>query len=326
VKSKTWLITGGAGYIGAHIADLFLANNREVVIFDQVKEGHSSRIQYLSGKYQKNIPFITGDIRDAIAVEALLSEYAPDGVIHTAALKSVAESVEKPKEYYNVNFEATSQLLELLKKYGIHNFIFSSTAAVYGSPVEKTRAKESDFTNPISPYGSSKLAAEKVVNEFLSIPGNYGTSLRFFNVIGSANPNLLDNSVANLVPIVMKAITFGETPVIYGNDFSTDDGTCVRDYVDVRDIAAAHLAIANSSSQLPRALNVGTGKGASVLQVIDLVCEIAERRDIEAKVIDRRAGDPAFLCADVKLINDTLGFSAKYSLRESITSLFNDAE
>jgi UDP-glucose 4-epimerase len=326
VKSQTWLITGGAGYIGAHIADLFLANNKEVVIFDQVKDDQSSRIQYLSGKYQKNIPFISGDIRDAIAVEALLSEYAPDGVIHTAALKSVAESVEKPNEYYNDNFEATSQLLELSKKYGTHNFIFSSTAAVYGSPVEKTPAKESDFTSPISPYGSSKLAAEKVVNEFLSIPGNYGTSLRFFNVIGSANPNLLDSSVANLVPIVMKAIASGQTPVIYGNDFSTDDGTCVRDYVDVRDIAAAHLAIANSSSQLPLALNVGTGKGASVLQVIDLICEIAERRDIDPKVMDRRAGDPAFLCADVKLINDTLGFSAKYSLRESITSLFNDAE
>ena len=326
MKSQTWLITGGAGYIGAHIADLFLANNKEVVIFDQVKDDQSSRIQYLSGKYQKNIPFISGDIRDAIAVEALLSEYAPDGVIHTAALKSVAESVEKPNEYYNVNFEATSQLLELSKKYGTHNFIFSSTAAVYGSPVEKTPAKESDFTSPISPYGSSKLAAEKVVNEFLSIPGNYGTSLRFFNVIGSANPNLLDSSVANLVPIVMKAIASGQTPVIYGNDFSTDDGTCVRDYVDVRDIAAAHLAIANSSSQLPLALNVGTGKGASVLQVIDLICEIAERRDIDPKVMDRRAGDPAFLCADVKLINDTLGFSAKYSLRESITSLFNDAE
>ena len=326
MKSKTWLITGGAGYIGAHIADLFLANNKEVVIYDLAQDGQGSRIQYLSSKYQRNIPFITGDIRDAMAVEALLSEYKPDGVIHTAALKSVSESVEKPTEYYDVNFEATSQLLELLRKHDIHNFIFSSTAAVYGSPEEKIPVKESDLTSPISPYGSSKLAAEKVVNEFLSVPGNLGTSLRFFNVIGSANANLLDKSVANLVPIVKKAITDGKSPVIYGNDFSTEDGTCVRDYVDVRDIAAAHLAIADSSSQLPLALNVGTGKGASVLQVIDLVCEIAERRDIGPKVLGRRAGDPAFLCADVKLINDTLGFVARYSLRESIKSLFNDAD
>lgn len=325
MKSQTWLITGGAGYIGAHIADLFLANNKEVVIFDLVKEDQSSRLQFLSEKYKKNIPFITGDVRDAFALETLLGECAPDGVIHTAALKSVSESIEQPAEYYDVNFKATSQLLELLRKHKIQKFIFSSTAAVYGSSHENQAAKESDYVNPISPYGSSKLAAEKEVNKFLSLAENYGTSLRFFNVIGSASPSMIDTSVANLVPIVKKALDHGDSPVIFGDDFSTNDGTCVRDYVDVRDIAAAHLIIADSNSKLPHALNVGTGRGASVRQVIDLVCEVAKRKDVNPKVLDRRTGDPAFLCADVKLIREKLGFSAKHSLRESIQSLFIDS-
>lgn len=326
MKPQTWLITGGAGYIGAHVADLFLANNKEVIIFDLVKEDESSRIQYLRSKYKKDIPLITGDIRDAIALETLLSECALDGVIHTAALKSVSESIEKPSEYNEVNFEATSQLLRLLKNHKIRKFIFSSTAAIYGSTCENVAVKESDIANPISPYGSSKLAAEEEVNKFLSSKENYGTSLRFFNVIGSASRSMLDTSVANLVPIVKNTIDRGDSPVIFGDDFPTEDGTCVRDYVDVRDIAAAHLVIANSSNKLPRALNVGTGRGASVRQVIDLVCEVAGSRDVHPKVLDRRPGDPAFLCADVELFRETLGFSAKLSLRESIQSLFIDSE
>jgi UDP-glucose 4-epimerase len=326
MKSQTWLITGGAGYIGAHVADLFLANNKEIIVFDQVKEEQSSRIQYLKNKYKKNIPFITGDVRDAFALDQLLSGLAPDGVIHTAALKSVSESIEHPSEYHDVNFKATSQLLELLKKHKIRKFIFSSTAAVYGSPLKNLAVKESDFVNPISPYGSSKLAAEEEVNKFLSLKENCGTSLRFFNVIGSASPSMIDTSVANLVPIVKNALDHGYSPVIFGGDFPTEDGTCVRDYVDVRDIATAHLIIADSNNKMPRALNVGTGRGASVRQVIDLICDVAKRKDIDPQVLDRRAGDPAFLCADVELIRETIGFNAKYSLKESIGSLYMDSK
>ena len=186
----------------------------------------------------------------------------------------------------------------------------------------KRQIKEDDPKNPISPYGASKLAAEGEVNKFLAIPGNHGTSLRFFNVVGTAVPELLDNSVENLVPIVINKLKAGQPPVIYGTDYPTPDGTCIRDYVDVRDIAGAHLAAADSTSTLPLAMNVGTGRGGSVREVIKLVCEAAGRRDVVASEQDRRAGDPAFLCADVTLIKNAIGFTAKYSLEESTESLF----
>jgi UDP-glucose 4-epimerase len=230
--------------------------------------------------------------------------------------------MEKPDEYFEVNFHATTKMLELISKHGIKNFIFSSTAAVYGAPDHSNPIKEDDEKNPISPYGASKLAAEGEVNKFLAIPRNHGTSLRFFNVVGTAAPELLDNSVENLVPIVINKLKAGQPPVIYGTDYPTPDGTCIRDYVDVRDIAGAHLAAADSSEVLPLAMNVGTGRGGSVREVIKLVCETAGRNDVVASEQDRRAGDPAFLCADVSLIKSAIGFSAKYSLEASAESLY----
>jgi UDP-glucose 4-epimerase len=213
-------------------------------------------------------------------------------------------------------------MLELVKKHNIKNFIFSSTAAVYGAPDHSNPIKEDDEKNPISPYGASKLAAEGEVNKFLAIPGNHGTSLRFFNVVGTAAPELLDNSVENLVPIVINKLKAGQPPVIYGTDYPTPDGTCIRDYVDVRDIAAAHLAAADATTTLPLAMNVGTGSGGSVREVIKLVCEAAGRTDVVAEEQGRRAGDPAFLCADVSLIRDTLVLDTFETLRMSVNSLF----
>jgi UDP-glucose 4-epimerase len=213
-------------------------------------------------------------------------------------------------------------MLELTAKHGIKNFIFSSTAAVYGAPDHSNPIKEDDPKNPISPYGASKLAAESEVNKFLAIPGNHGTSLRFFNVVGTAAPELIDNSVENLVPIVINKIKAGEPPVIYGNDYPTPDGTCIRDYVDVRDIAAAHLAAADATGTLPQAMNVGTGVGGSVREVINLVSRAAGRSDVVADERDRRAGDPAFLCADVSLIKKALSFTSMYSLEMSANSLY----
>ena len=187
-----------------------------------------------------------------------------------------------------------SNRANLISKHGIKNFIFSSTAAVYGAPNHSNPIKEDDPKSPISPYGASKLAAEGEVNKFLSIPGNHGTSLRFFNVVGTAAPELLDNSVENLVPIVINKLKAGQPPVIYGTDYPTLDGTCIRHYVDVRDIACAHLAAADASGVLPKAMNVGTGRGGSVREVIKLVCEAAGRTDVAAIETDRREGDPAF--------------------------------
>ena len=318
---QIWLITGGTGYVGSHIADLFLANNKKIVLHDSLHQGLESRVEYLREKYKTEIPLIVADIRDTVKFEEVLTTYKPYGVIHAAALKAVGESIKKSDEYFEVNLYATSKVLELVKKHNIHNFIFSSTAAVYGSPEHSNPIKEDDPKNPISPYGASKLAAESEVNKFLAIPGNQGTSLRFFNVIGTAAPELMDNSVENLVPIVLNKLKAGQPPVIFGTDYSTPDGTCVRDYVDVRDVARAHLVAADSAA-LPAVMNVGTGRGASVREVINLVCAAAALNDVSAIEVERRSGDPAFLCADVTLINQALGFVAQNSIEESVKSLF----
>jgi len=280
-----------------------------------------SRIEYLRNKHKIEIPLVIADIRDTVKFEEALATYKPYGVIHTAALKAVGESVEKSNEYFDVNFHATSNILELLKKHNIHNFIFSSTAAVYGSPEYSNPCKEGDLKNPISPYGASKLAAEGEVNKFLAIPGNYGTSLRFFNVVGTAAPELMDNSVENLVPIVISKLKVGQPPVIFGTDYSTPDGTCIRDYGDVRDVARAHLAAAEFET-LPSVMNVGTGRGVSVREVIKLVCESAVLNNVIPIEAGRRSGDPASVCADVTLINKEIGFVAQYSIEESVKSLF----
>jgi UDP-glucose 4-epimerase len=322
MTTQTWLLTGGAGYIGSHVADEFLASGKDVVIYDSLYQGLESRIEYLRKKYNKEIPLIVADIRDTIKFDEVLTTYKPYGVVHTAALKAVGESMEKPDEYWEVNFHATVKMLELLTKHQVHHFIFSSTAAVYGSPDHSNPIKEDDPKNPISPYGASKMAAEGEINKFLAIPGNHGTSLRFFNVVGTAAPELMDNSVENLVPIVINKLKAGQAPVIYGTDYPTPDGTCVRDYVDVRDIARAHLAAADATNVLPLAMNVGTGRGGSVRDVIKLVCEAAGQEDIAPTEVERRAGDPAFLCADVSLIKNVIGFCSHHSLEASTSSLF----
>jgi UDP-glucose 4-epimerase len=326
MKSQSWLLTGGAGYIGSHVADEFLASGKDVVIYDSLYQGLESRIEYLCKKYNREIPLIVADIRDTAKFDEVLKTYRPYGVVHTAALKAVGESMEKPDEYWEVNFHATVKMLELLKQHKVRHFIFSSTAAVYGSPDHSNPIKEDDEKNPISPYGASKLAAEGEVNKFLAIPGNHGTSLRFFNVVGTAAPELLDNSVANLVPIVINKLKAGLAPVIYGTDYPTSDGTCIRDYVDVRDIARAHLAAADATQDLPLAVNVGTGRGESVREVIRLVCEAAGKTNVEAVETQRRAGDPAFLCADVSLIENAVQFTTIFSLKKSVQSIFPTAK
>ena len=303
------------------MADEFLANGKEVVIYDSLYRGLESRIEFLRKKHNKAVPLVVADIRDVAKFEEALTSYEPFGVIHTAALKAVGESIEKPQEYFEVNFLATKNLLELISRHGIKNFVFSSTAAVYGAPDHANPIKEDDVKVPISPYGQTKLDAEYEVKQFLSIPGNKGTSLRFFNVVGTGAKELLDNSVENLVPIVINHLNAGLPPVIFGTDYKTPDGTCIRDYVDVRDVARAHLAAAEFSAKLPSALNVGTGCGASVREVIQLIGTTTGHPEVLALQQSRRVGDPAVLYADTKLIASTFGFSPNYSLKSSLDSL-----
>jgi UDP-glucose 4-epimerase len=322
MKRETWLLTGGAGYIGTHIADEFIRNGKSVVILDSLYQGLESRITYLRAHHGVEIPFIKADIRDFNEIESVIRTHKIDGIVHTAALKAVGESMEKPDEYFQVNLDATKELIEIAKRNGVKKFIFSSTAAVYGSPDSMEPCKEDGPKAPISPYGDSKYQAESSVTAFINEPGNHGTSLRFFNVVGTAAPELLDNSVENLVPIVLGKLDKGQAPVIFGTDYPTADGTCIRDYVDVRDIARAHLAAADATTQLPPAMNIGTGRGASVREIINLVLDATNKSDTAVIESPRRAGDPAFLCADVSLAKSSMGFESQYSLEASIRSLF----
>jgi UDP-glucose 4-epimerase len=230
--------------------------------------------------------------------------------------------MEKPDEYFEVNLTATNELIDIAKRNSVKKFIFSSTAAVYGSPDTMDPCREDGPKAPISPYGDSKYQAEAKVTAFINTSGNHGTSLRFFNVVGTAAPELLDNSVENLVPIVLGKLNKGAAPEIFGTDYPTKDGTCIRDYVDVRDIARAHLAAADSTQPLPPALNIGTGRGASVREVIDLVLAAINKTDTQVIESPRRSGDPAFLCADINLAKSAMGFTAQYSLEASVKSLF----
>jgi len=318
---QSWLITGGAGYIGSHVVDSFLASGKEVIIYDSLSHGLESRVDYLRQKHGKDVPLIIADIRDSEAFSRALEQSRPLGVIHLAAVKSVGESMENSDKYFDINLIATSQMLETMSAHGISHFIFSSTAAVYGSPNHSIPVKENDIKAPISPYGQSKYEAEQVVNNFLTIHQNRGTSLRFFNAVGRSAPELSDNSIENLLPIVMNKLKSGQNPEIFGDDYPTPDGTCIRDYVDVRDIANVHLAAADYPEALPLALNVGTGSGRSVREVITLLSAAMDRTSINAVVTNRRSGDPALLCADVSLMEETLGYKTQYSLEASIASL-----
>jgi len=320
---ETWLITGGAGYIGTHIADEFIRAGKNVVLYDSLYQGLESRVTFLRKKHNLEIPFITADILDFNELETTIQKHKVTGIVHTAALKAVGESMEKSDEYFEVNLTSTIELLKIAERNSVKNFIFSSTAAVYGSPDTMDPCTEDGPKDPISPYGDSKYQAESYVERFINIKGNHGTSLRFFNVVGSAaSPELLDNSVENLVPIVINKIKVGHAPVIYGTDYATTDGTCIRDYVDVRDIARAHLAAADVKHQLPPAINIGTGRGASVREIVNLVSTAMNKTDTKVIETERRAGDPASLCADVSLAKSALGFESIYSLEESIKSLF----
>jgi UDP-glucose 4-epimerase len=319
VKScNFWLITGGAGYIGSHIVEEFVSARKKVIVLDSLRNGSLNRIKYLESQFSQEIPFFKCDIRDIESLSSIFKEFKFDGVIHTAGLKSVSESVSNPEEYFEVNFRATESIIGLLRIYEVPKFIFSSTAAVYDSPKDFEPVREIDLKLPISPYGASKLAAENAVNEFLEDTKTNGTSLRFFNVIGTSSREMRDNSVDNLVPKVMERIVSNQPPMIYGTEYPTADGTCIRDFVDVRDIARAHLETANEVNKLPSAFNVGTGQGHSVLAIIQSLLKMSGTPHLEPIDAGPRPGDSPYLCANVELLRNRLNFETKYSLERSL--------
>ncbi|MEU0371074.1 UDP-glucose 4-epimerase GalE [Streptomyces sp. NPDC006283] len=311
----TWLITGGAGYIGAHVAHAMAAAGERVVVLDDLSSGIPERLP-------ADVPLVRGSVLDRDVVERTLVDHAVTGVVHLAAKKQVGESVEQPLLYYRENVHGLTVLLEAVVAAGVRRFLFSSSAAVYGVP-ETDLISESVACEPINPYGETKLTGEWLVRAAGRAHGLSTACLRYFNVAGAAAPELADTGVFNIIPMFFDRITHGEPPRIFGADYPTPDGTCIRDYIHVADLADAHLAVARRLAGAEEAgdltVNIGRGVGVSVRELADLVGEVTGRR-LEPVVVPRRPGDAAKAVASVELITKELGWSASYGVEEMVAS------
>lgn len=310
------LVTGGAGYIGAHIVQLLCEKGEDVVVVDDLSTGDPRRVPKAT--------VIAADIARTSSVEILVSamrKYGVKSVIHMAARKQVGESMERPAWYFQQNVGGLANVLMAMEQSKARDLIFSSSAAVYGMP-DLTSVHEVTPLQPINPYGESKVVGEWMVRDASRAWGLRGASLRYFNVAGAGSPTMGDPAVLNLVPLVIQSLVSRRPPRIFGADYDTPDGTCIRDYVHVEDLANAHLAALEDLSRGLRrhdVFNVGTGQGASVREVIDLLREVTGI-DIEPTVEARRPGDPPQLIGQVDRIRDTLGWSASHDLRDIIES------
>lgn len=314
----TWLITGGAGYIGAHVARAMTAAGERVVVLDDVSSGVAERLP-------QEIPLVRGAVLDRELLDRTLAEHAVTGVVHLAAKKQVGQSVEQPLLYYRENVHGLTVLLDAVVEAGVKRFLFSSSAAVYGVP-EVELIPESSPCEPINPYGETKLAGEWLVRATGKAHSISTACLRYFNVAGSARPELADTGVFNIIPMFFDRITRGEAPRIFGDDYPTPDGTCIRDYIHVADLADAHLAVARRLAEQNGAgdltVNIGRGTGVSVRELADLVAEVTGD-DAEPVIEPRRPGDAARAVASVDLITKELGWTASRGVREMVESAWD---
>jgi UDP-glucose 4-epimerase len=312
----TWMITGGAGYIGSHVARAMADAGERVVVLDDVSSGLPERLP-------AHVPLVSGTVLDRELVDRTLAEHAVTGVVHLAARKQVGQSVEQPLRYYRENVHGLTVLLEAVVAAGVRRLVFSSSAAVYGMP-DVDLVTEDTPCRPINPYGETKLTGERLVRAAGRAHGIATTCLRYFNVAGAARPELADTGVSNIVPMFFDALTRGEPPLIFGDDYPTPDGTCIRDYIHVSDLADAHLAAARRLRSRTEAddltVNVGTGRGVSVRAMADLIAEVTGVPEPAAKVVGRRAGDPARVVAAADLIAQELGWIARRGVREMVES------
>jgi UDP-glucose 4-epimerase len=307
------LITGGAGYIGSHTVKLLQSLGREVVVFDNLSTGHANRV---------SCPLVVGDLSDKKLLDKIFNEYEIDAVIHFAASIIVEESVLFPDKYFENNVANGLNLLDVMAKRGVHKIIFSSSAAVYGEP-HYVPVDEDHPKKPLNPYGETKWIFEKILRWYGEAFGISSVSLRYFNAAGAS----VDASIGEDAPVtthliskVLRVAARQEDALkIFGNDYPTPDGTCLRDYIHVEDLAEAHrLALQKLESETGVFnYNVGTGKGRSVNEVVNSCVEIT-RRMIPIQYSPRRPGDPAVLVADATKIKNELGFEAKYSDLETI--------
>jgi UDP-glucose 4-epimerase len=309
----TWLVTGGAGYIGSHVMYALRNAGISTVALDNLTNSSGNRLK-------EDFTLIVGDIRDLDLVGSIIRDHAISGVIHLAALKSPEESISRSKLYNDVNQVGTENLIKLATEKQIQYFIQSSTAAVYDDSLG-VRVKEESVLNPKTPYGASKVGAENALSIAIRDDLISGMSLRYFNVVGSSFSHLRDTAKNNLFPSVIESIRNSKSPVIFGGDYPTPDGTCIRDYIHVEDIASGHLAAikALDGHLEEHIFNLGTGVGYSVKEITLGLIEALDS-DIEPIFGPRRDGDPVSVIADVSLARERLGFSAVKSLKEMIDS------
>lgn len=309
-------MTGGAGYIGSHVARLLAENGTKVVVVDNLSTGLDSRVS--------GLPMAKIELSDQSApkaLEDLITLHQVDSVIHLAALKQVGESVSKPEEYFLKNIGGQANLLLAMRNTGVKKLVFSSSAASYGVP-DVDLVSEDQPATPINPYGQTKLIGEWLGADSETAWGLRHVNLRYFNVAGAGFSDLADTQRLNLIPIVFAAVKDGFKPKVFGDDYDTPDGSCIRDYVHVLDLAEAHIRALDYLEKENRAqitFNVGTGKGSSVLEVIEQI-KLSTGIDFEYEIAPKRAGDPPKLVADVSRIKQEMNWVAKHDLKEIVDS------
>ena len=318
------LVTGGAGYIGSHTVINLLNDGKEIVIFDNLENGHIETVNAL--KQIGNVEFVKGDLRNLEDIERAFENYKIKAVVHFAAFALVGESVENPSKYYRNNVFGTLNLLDTMVKYECKKIVFSSTCATYGNP-NYVPVDENHPQNPVSPYGTSKLMVEQIMKDFDSAYGLKSIKLRYFNVAGCDNQTRVGEwhePETHLVPNILKS-TFsgGQSFKIFGDDYNTPDGTCIRDYVNVEDLAEAHrlALIYLDKENKSNVFNIGTEKGDSVKNIFD-VCEKVIGQKIDVEVVERRAGDAEALYANSKKAQSVLGWKPKRSIEDSVLSAY----
>jgi UDP-glucose-4-epimerase GalE len=308
------LVTGGAGYIGAHCCKELAARGNHPVVFDSLVTGHRS--------YARWGPLFEGDTGSAEQLDECLSRHKVDAVMHFAAFIEVGESVADPRKYYANNVAGTLQLLQAVVRHGIRHFVFSSSAAVYGSP-HQVPIEEAHPTRPLNPYGWTKLMVETMLADFESAYGLRWAALRYFNAAGADGGGDIGewhDPESHLIPRVLDAALDGRHPVqVYGADYPTPDGTCIRDYIHVSDLADAHVRALDylAAGGAGGAFNLGQGRGFSVREVIRKVSDVTGRQ-LAVQTLDRRAGDPPVLIASNQKALEQLGWSPRHSDLEKI--------
>ncbi len=313
----TWLVTGGAGYIGAHVVVAMREAGEDVLVLDDLSTGDPGRIP--------DVPLVRADVADVGTVARAIREHDVHGVVHLAAKKQVEESVRQPLLYYRQNVDGLRALLEAVTAEGVEQFVFSSSAAVYGAP-DVDLVDEGTECLPVNPYGRTKLIGEQMLADVAVATGLRHVALRYFNVAGAADPSLADRGAANLVPLVFRQLDRHLPPQVFGDDYDTPDGTCIRDFVHVADIATAHVAAAAALVDgRVRALtaNIGRGDGVSVREMVEMIRRVTGTEDeswAEPVVVPRRAGDPARVVASAELIGRELGWTASHGIGEMVAS------